>query len=271
KLPESLRLVIIGGEKALPERIAEWQQNAGPNVCLINTYGPTEATIVATTCNLDEAARSRTDFEDVPIGRPLDRVEAYVLDSCLQPSPIGVPGELYLGGKHLARGYLSRPDVTAERFIPHPFTHQAGARLYRTGDIVRYMSDRQLYFVGRADDQVKIRGHRIEPGEIEAALCQYELVRQAVVIATEDESGEKRLVAYVASEGALAAGQLRAHLKAHLRKYMLRGAFICLPQFPLTPSGKIDRRNLPAPEQGRLDLGNEYVAPKTETEEVLCG
>ena len=197
----SLRLVIIGGEKALPERLVTWQKYVGQQVRLVNTYGLTEATAVTTMGELSRAVETDTLGREVPIGRPIRNIQTYVLDSNLRLVPIGVVGELYIGGEGLARGYLNRPELTAERFIPHPFSQTPGARLYKTGDLVRYRADGNLEFGGRLDHQVKLRGYRIELGEIEAVLRQAEGVREAVVVVREDRPGDQRLVGYVVLAG----------------------------------------------------------------------
>jgi amino acid adenylation domain-containing protein len=272
-LPASLRLVIIGGEKALPERLRAWQKIVDGRARLVNTYGPTEATIVATMCELPgkASADGGASPRDVPIGRAVRNVRAYVLDNLLQPLPMGIPGELCLGGAGLARGYLNRPELTAEKFVPHPFSGAPGARLYRTGDLVRQLPDGQLEFLGRVDQQVKIRGYRIELGEVEAALVQYPPVREALVIAREDVAGERRLVAYVLAQPGTAptASEMRGFLKENLAEYMIPSAFVLLDEFPLSPSGKVDRRALPAPASSRPVSERAYIAPRTPTEEVL--
>ncbi|HEY0602195.1 MAG TPA: amino acid adenylation domain-containing protein [Herpetosiphonaceae bacterium] len=201
-LPLTLRVMIIGGERALPERLDQWRRWTGDRVRLLNTYGPTEATIVATAWDALHDPKDPVSLREVPIGRALGNVQTYVLGANLQPQPIGVPGELYIGGAGLARGYHERPDLTAERFIPNPFaaTSAPGSRLYTTGDRARYLADGSLEFLGRADDQVKIRGFRVEPGEIAAALRQHPQVRDAIVVAQRVGPGEQRLVAYVTEE-----------------------------------------------------------------------
>jgi amino acid adenylation domain-containing protein len=194
-LPDSLRLVIIGGERANRKHLTTWHQQVGQRVRLVNTYGPTETTIVATLCNLSVSTPT-----EVPIGKAIPQVQTYVLDPYLQLVPVGTPGELYIGGVGVARGYFNRPDLTAERFIPNPYSSKPGERLYQTGDLVRYLSDKNLEFLGRIDHQVKIRGFRIELGEIEALLNQHPGVREAVVVAHNDRSDHQRLIAYVVGQ-----------------------------------------------------------------------
>jgi amino acid adenylation domain-containing protein len=232
--------VLVGGE-AIDE--STWQALAtAKHIHVFNVYGPTECTVDATVCDLRKA-----DLKPV-IGRPIANTQLYLLDQYLQPVPLGVPGELYIGGDGLARGYLNRADLTSQRFIPNPF--KAGTRLYRTGDLVRYLPDGNIEYLGRTDDQVKIRGFRIELAEIEALLVQHSAVKESVVIAREDVPGDKRLVAYITQnqEQVLTAGELRSFLKTNLPDYMVPSAFVLLEALPLTPNGKIDRRGLPAPD-----------------------
>jgi acyl carrier protein len=235
---------------------------------LYNLYGPTEATIDATCALCDRAGSPHT----VTIGRPIANTQVYLLDPDLRPVPIDVPGELYIGGECLARGYLNRPELTAEKFITHSFDGEPARRLYRTGDLARYLSDGNIEFLGRIDDQVKIRGYRIELGEIESVLRQHPGVRQAVVVAREDVSGDKLLVAYlVAASQNSSVSELRGFLKAKLPEYMVPSAFMFLDVLPLTPNGKIDRKSLPAPDGHRNELEQAYVAPRSPTEEIVAG
>jgi acyl carrier protein len=196
----------------------------------------------------------------------------YLLGRNLQPVPIGVPGELHIGGAGLARGYFKRPELTAEKFIPDPFNNEPGARLYKTGDSARYLPDGTIDFVGRIDNQVKIRGYRIELGEIAAVLGQHSGLRQAVVVAREDSPGDKRLVAYtIAAPGsAPSANELRSFLQQKLPDYMVPSAFMFLESLPLTPNGKLDRKALPAPDQSRSDLDETFAAPQTSVEKILA-
>jgi amino acid adenylation domain-containing protein len=255
-LPE-LRTVVSAGEAVDAATVERWSAGRA----FVNAYGPTETTVCAT------SAACEADGRAPAIGRPLENVRVYVMDAAGQPAPAGVPGELYVGGVGVARGYLGRPGLTAERFVPDPFAVEGGARLYRTGDRVRWSARGELEFLGRVDQQVKIRGFRIEPGEIEGALRRSEGVADCVVVAREDVPGEKRLVAYVV--GGVEAGVLREHLLRELPEYMVPSAFVSLDALPLTPNGKLDRKALPAPE---LASGEEaYVAPRTPVEEMLAG
>jgi amino acid adenylation domain-containing protein len=270
KLAESLRLVIIGGEAALPDRLLMWQNYVGNQVRLLNAYGPTEATIGATICDLSKLTTDST-LKTVPIGRPLQNTQIYVLDQYLQPVPIGVPGELYVGGSGVARGYLNHPELTSERFVTVSFSKNGNncSRLYKTGDRVRYLPDGTLEFLDRIDCQVKIRGFRIELGEIEATLRQYSDVKEAIVLAW-GESSHKRLIAYIVPASSTTPAALRDFLQEKLPSYMVPSAFIILDSLPLTTSGKIDRRALPAPESIQQNLANTYVAPQTEIEQTIA-
>jgi amino acid adenylation domain-containing protein/non-ribosomal peptide synthase protein (TIGR01720 family) len=268
-LPECIRLVIIGGEQVNYKYVRQWQDYIGNVPQLINAYGPTEATVETTVYSLTNESR-----EKLPIGKPLPNVRVYVLDSHLQPVPIGVVGELYIGGVGIARGYLNRPELTAEKFIANPYSDH-GARLYRTGDLVRYLTDGNLEFLGRVDHQVKIRGFRIELGEIEAVLSQHRDLRETVVVVRQDDSDRKQLVAYIVPEDETVTTkdlnqQLRNYLSEHLPKYMLPSAFVRLPALPLTPSGKVDRQALPVPDQVALELEETWVAPQTILEKQLA-
>jgi acyl-coenzyme A synthetase/AMP-(fatty) acid ligase/acyl carrier protein len=270
KVPENLRLVIIGGEKAVPEHIRTWQRRVGKQVRLVNTYGPTEGTIVATMYDLSQPRTTNTPVETL-IGRPVRNVHAYILDTNLQPVPIGVPGELHLGGAGLARGYFNAPDITSQKFIPHPFSSDPQARLYKTGDLARYVQDGNIEFLGRVDHQVKIRGFRIELGEVESALSRHPAIRENVVVAREDEMGRKSLVAYFTVNPGVDASvsELRQFIKQNLPDYMMPASFVLLDQFPMTPNGKLDRKALPAPDQSRPELEDRYVAPRDEIEESV--
>jgi amino acid adenylation domain-containing protein len=264
ELPACVRLVILGGEKALPDRMALWRRRVAGSVRLLNTYGPTEATIVSTRRDLTGGP------DEAPIGRPIPGTFAHVLDRWGAPVPVGVPGELHVGGAGLARGYLRRPEITAERFVPDPFG-SAGARLYKTGDLVRWLPAGELEFLGRVDQQVKLRGFRVELGEIEAALRSHPAVRDAVVALRSGPGGDPRLVAYTVREGTAEGTDLRAFLRERLPEFMVPAAFMELPALPLTPSGKVDRRALPEPEAARPELAAAYEAPRTELERTIAG
>ncbi len=271
--PSCLRLMIIGGERASPNRLASWKEHGPAWVQLINTYGPTEATVVATAWKAAVSLKDVREMVEVPIGHSLPHVQSYVLGKGLQPVPIGMPGELFLGGTGLARGYLNRPELAKERFVLNPHSLDSAERLYRTGDRVRYRADGNLEFLGRFDQQVKIRGFRIELGEIECVLGLHPQVAQAVVVTRQDNGGDKRLVTYVVLKQGQAAtvNELRNFLKQKLPDYMVPSSFVFLDRLPLTPNGKVDRKALPAPDSERPDLGSSFVAPRTPTEKLLAG
>jgi thioester reductase-like protein/amino acid adenylation domain-containing protein len=316
RLPDTVRLMVVGSERIAPASFAAWRQQE-PHIRWLNAYGPTETTVTATLYEPPRPSEpSASSIAEVPIGRPIGNLQTYILDQRLQPVPIGVLGELYIGGVGLARGYLNQPGMTAERFVPNPFATlnakretlneqsvQRSAfsvqRLYRTGDLARYLADGAIEFLGRRDHQVKIRGYRIEVGEIEAALATHPAVREAVVLAREDMPGERRLVAYVVLNddrrgtiyrapttndepnpssfvlpGALCASdfvqELRDFLKARLPAYMIPAAFVPLDALPLTPNGKVDRRTLAARDVAQPDRTEQFVAPRSVTEELLA-
>jgi acyl carrier protein len=254
----------VGGEACSAATAARWSGGRR----FFNVYAPTEATIYATAMQCAEGLR-----QSPPLGRPISNMQVYLLDSYLQPVPVSVPGEIHIGGVGLARGYLNLPSLTAERFIPDPFGQTPGARLYKTGDMARYLKDGNIEFTGRNDFQVKVRGFRIELGEIESVLGGHPSVREAVVVARGNAPGEKRLVAYVVAHEGLqpSTSELRHYLKKRLPEYMLPASFVMLDAFPLTVTGKIDRNALPAPEQMRPEPAQNYVAPQTAVEEVLTG
>ncbi|KYC42732.1 non-ribosomal peptide synthetase [Scytonema hofmannii PCC 7110] len=302
-VPQSLRLVAVGGDAVLPETVTIWQQLVGDRITCLNVYGPTEASVTAIVHDLLHSKSEKTNT--VLIGRPIANTQAYILDRHLQPVPIGVIGELHIGGVRLARGYLNRPQLTDEKFLPNPFSDfglpildfglgnrnenlessQAtesknksnhpkskiqNPRLYKTGDLARYLPDGNIECFGRIDNQVKIRGFRIELGEIEAVLNQHPQVQTSCVIIREDTPGDKRLVAYVVSHKQIPTiSELRQFLANKLPLYMVPNTFVMLESLPLTPNRKVDRRALPAP-----DLHNEpkdnYVAPRTPNEEMLA-
>ncbi|HEX7243129.1 MAG TPA: amino acid adenylation domain-containing protein, partial [Longimicrobiaceae bacterium] len=261
-IPRSVRGFNLAGEALTPE-LAQALYGLGHVEAVRNLYGPTEDTTYSTWSVVPRGSDS------VRIGRPVAGSQSYVLDGELQPQPIGLPGELYLAGEGLARGYAGRSELTAERFLPNPFG-EPGSRMYRVMDRARWLPDGELEYLGRTDHQVKVRGFRIELGEIEVVLIRHPRVREAVVSVHESETGDRRLLAHVVPEGAAApsAAELRAHLRERLPEYMVPGAFVMLERLPLNTSGKIDRRALPAPEP---DAGGAYVAPRTATEEVLSG
>ncbi|OYE00557.1 non-ribosomal peptide synthetase [Nostoc sp. 'Peltigera membranacea cyanobiont' 232] len=273
-------LKILCGGEALPWDLVN--QLLARSASLWNLYGPTEATIWSSVCQLE------SHDSLISIGRPIDNTQIYILDQNLQPVPVGVPGELHIGGAGLARGYLNRPELTQEKFIPNPFVGGRGAeeqrgrgeteyqssnseRLYKTGDLARYLPDGNIEYLGRIDNQVKIRGFRIELGEIEAALSQHPHVQASCVIAHEDTPGDKRLVAYIVPQAqvTLTISELRSDLKKKLPDYMVPSAIVILESLPLTPNGKVDRRALPAAEPSS-ELLEKYVAPRSPIEEILA-
>ncbi|HMF57778.1 MAG TPA: amino acid adenylation domain-containing protein [Pyrinomonadaceae bacterium] len=263
---QSLQVVHVGAE-ACSSQLVNRHHELLPQSILFNEYGPTEATIWCSqyTCQTPATKTS------IPIGRPVSNAEIYLLDDRLQPVPVGIAGQLYVGGQGVARGYLNRPDLTAEMFIPHPFSQEPGARLYRTGDIARYLSDGNIVFLGRLDQQVKVHGYRIELGEIEAELRERSAVRQAVVVVREDAPGDRRLVAYLVTgeEQKPTAQGLRDHLRMKLPDYMIPASFVFLEELPLTRTGKLDLQALPSPDGTRPDLAEDYIAPRTRLEWLL--
>ncbi|HEX8150236.1 MAG TPA: amino acid adenylation domain-containing protein [Pyrinomonadaceae bacterium] len=265
----ALRYVVFGGEALEMRSLAPWFARRGDRrPRLVNMYGITETTVHVTYRPL-----TSEDAEGASvIGQPIPDLEIYVLDSRMEPVPLGVPGEMYVGGEGLARGYLNRPELTAERFVPHPYSKEPGARLYKTGDVARYTAAGELEYVGRADQQVKIRGHRIELGEVEAVLAQHPNVKEAVVLPSEGDAGERKLTAYLVCDAGLApaTSELRAHLKAKLPEYMIPAAFVTLDALPLTSHGKLDRRALRDYEPEGAGPGENFVAPRTPVEEALA-
>jgi natural product biosynthesis luciferase-like monooxygenase protein/amino acid adenylation domain-containing protein len=261
---QSLKMLLVGGE-ALPVSLAQKLTEMLP-ARVVNMYGPTETTIWSATHRLENESNT------VPIGRPIANTDIYILDSNLQSQPVGVPGELFIGGEGVARGYLNRPELTAERFIRHPFSPDFTARLYRTGDVARYRADGVIEFLGRTDNQVKIRGHRIELGEIESKLARHPTVREAVVVAREIAADDKRLFAYlIASNGHIAtATELRQFLTRDLPEHMVPSAFVELEKFPLTPNGKVDRKGLPNPETISGAREQAYAAPRSDSERTIA-
>ncbi|HEY2514272.1 MAG TPA: amino acid adenylation domain-containing protein, partial [Polyangiaceae bacterium] len=265
----SARALVVGGEALTAETFAGWQRASRDTEVIVNEYGPTE-TVVG--CCVYFAKRGEVFHGSVPIGRPIANTQLFVLDGRQRLLPIGLPGELYIGGAGVARGYLHRPELTAERFIDSPYSKEPGARLYRTGDLVRYRGDGVLEFLGRIDDQVKVRGHRVELGEIESALLTHPGVSQCAVSLRQDAPGDKRLVAYVVASpgGAPLVGALRDHLKTTLPDPMIPAVFVILDALPLTANGKIDRAALPAPEGLRPELQSAFAPPSNATEETLA-
>jgi non-ribosomal peptide synthetase component E (peptide arylation enzyme) len=267
----ALRLVIFGGEALDMPSLRPWFAGRGTQLPrLVNMYGITETTVHVTYQPV--TAEMAQDLASV-IGGPIPDLQVFLLDRYLQPVPIGLPGEMFIGGAGLARGYLNRPELTGERFVPNPFSIHGGERLYRSGDKARFREDGALEYLGRIDFQVKVRGYRIELGEIESALQQHRLVQKAVVLAHEDRSGEKRLVAYVVKKGShedLRSSDLRRHLEECLPAYMVPVAFMELAELPLTTNGKIDRKALPNP--GILDRASEavFIAPQNELEKAVA-
>jgi len=264
---ETLRVVHLGAENCPPQLVDRHYQ-LHPQSELLNEYGPTEATIWCT----QYPCRLPTSGRPIPVGRPVSNAEIYLLDERLEPVPVGVRGEMYVGGRGIARGYLNGSNLTAEKFIPHPFSSEPGARLYRTGDMARLDADGNIVFLGRQDQQVKLRGYRIELGEIEIKLGECEGVREAVVIIREDTPGHRRLVAYIVKDGELQppVAELRDHLKSRLPDYMIPAAFVFLDHLPLTRTEKLDRKALPSPDDARLAPGEELVAPHTNLERLLA-
>jgi amino acid adenylation domain-containing protein len=261
--------LLIGGEALSVAHVrAGVESLAGTQI--INGYGPTETTTFACSYRIS-GEREGEWSRRVPIGKPIANTEVYVLDEEMGVVPVGVIGELYIGGDGLARGYLHRAELTAERFVPHPYSQRGGARLYRSGDMVRYLGSGEIEFIGRRDEQVKIRGYRIELGEIEAVLKKHSAVSEAVVLASEEESGEKRLVAYVVGASEVEVGELRNYLKERLPQYMVPSGYVRMDEMPLTANGKVDRRALPAYELSRADASAKFVAPRTPIEETLVG
>ncbi|MDB5766296.1 MAG: Amino acid adenylation, partial [Collimonas fungivorans] len=263
-----LRHVIFGGEALEPATLVPWYaQNQGCATRLINMYGITETTVHVTYQPIEAADTVRGGVS--PIGVRIPDLSVYLLDTQGEPAPVGVPGELYIGGAGVARGYLNRPELTEQRFIPDPFSQEPDARLYKTGDLARWQADGSLVYLGRNDFQVKIRGFRIELGEIETQLASHPAIREAVVIAREDTPGDKRLVAYIVVNEEVDAETLRAHLSLNVPDYMVPAAYVTLDALPLTTNGKLDRKSLPAPDSDAYAVSG-YEAPQGETEIALA-
>jgi amino acid adenylation domain-containing protein len=278
------RWLVLGGEASSWELIQQVKER-GAGCRVLNHYGPTETTVGVLTYDTTSSNSTQDDGGlqaggMVPIGRPLSNGKVYVLDSELNPVGVGVSGEIYIGGAGVARGYLKREELTAEKFLANPYSAEPGGRMYRTGDLGRYLENGNVEFLGRKDHQVKIRGFRVELGEIETTLMEHSKVRESVVVAREDESGEKRLVAYVVPEQeseesnngsgrvGLQMSELRGYLLGKLPEYMVPTAYLQLEKIPLTPNGKIDRKSLPEPDKDIRE--QEYVGPRNATEETLC-
>ncbi|MEG4318292.1 MULTISPECIES: amino acid adenylation domain-containing protein [unclassified Microcoleus] len=258
----ALQRIICAGESCSSDVVKRWAFGRR----FFNAYGPTEATVWSSFAEIGY-------HQKPPIGRPIANTQLYILDENLQPVPVGIPGELYVGGAGVARGYLNRPELTAQRFIPHPFSEKAGERIYKTGDLARYLPDRNIEFLARTDAQVKIRGYRIELGEIEALLVEHPAVKATAVVAEADVSGNQRLVAYVVSDRdrALNPLEMRNFLKQKLPDYMIPHAFVAIAFLPLTPNGKIDRLRLKTPENLTSNATDKScIAPRTPTESTLA-
>ena len=266
KLDGQTNCFVIGGEALSAATIDLWRKHA-TSTRLINEYGPTE-TVVG--CCTYEIRSTEYSGDDVPIGRPIANTQVYILDQHMQPVPIGVCGEIYIGGVGVARGYLNRADLTEQRFVPNPFSEDPRARLYKTGDLGRYLGDGNIVFLGRIDHQVKIRGYRIELGEIESAMAKHSLVQQVAVVARADNGSDKRLVAYVVTKGVEpSSSELRLYLGEKLPEYMTPSVFVFMESLPLTANGKIDRAALPIPEVLQDGSKKQFVAPRTDTEHTL--
>ncbi|HEU5374785.1 MAG TPA: amino acid adenylation domain-containing protein, partial [Ktedonobacteraceae bacterium] len=275
KVPSVLRAIILGGEKTLPEHTAKWQAITANRVQLINTYAPTEATVTSTIFRPDPAMKITTNF--VSLGTPITNTQLYVLDQHLNLVARGIPGELYIGGAGLVRGYLNRPELTAERFVPNPFATKPGDRLYRTGDLVRYVSDTMLEFLGRTDLQAKLHGFRIELSEIEIVLEQHPSVRDIALRVYRPEPEKAQLIAYIVErqhaeggEERLEASHLQRYLREQLPEYMIPGQFIFLEEIPLTVNGKVDYSRLPLPTVSLSRSLQPSILPESESEQIIA-
>jgi amino acid adenylation domain-containing protein/non-ribosomal peptide synthase protein (TIGR01720 family) len=262
--------LILGGEP-LSKNLVEILRQYEGDCKIINHYGPSETTVGISTYSVN-TEQNWNKVNTVPIGRPLANTQVYILDNYLQPLPIGVSGEIYIGGNNLARGYLNHPELTSEKFIPNPFSNKPGSRLYKTGDLGRYLPDGNIEFLGRVDHQVKIHGFRIELSEIESVLRQHLGIRENTVLVREDKTGNKRLVAYFVAnqESSFSISDLRNFLKKKLPEYMIPSAFVQLKVLPLTPNGKIDRQALPEPDNIKPELAGKFVAPRNPIEETIA-
>lgn len=277
--PASLRLAAIGGEKGLPEGFTFAQQQVGKAVRLLNVCGPTETTVTNTAYDFSPESEHTQTACSVPLGRPIANNQLYILDAHLRPVPIGATGEIYISGDTLARGYLRQPSLTAVKFIPNPFSRRPGMRMYRSGDLGRYLADGNIEFVARIDDQVKVRGFRIELSEIEAVLAQHPGVKESVAIVLEDSDTGKRIVAYVVPNkedpaaggaGEISTRTLRAYLSGAFPDYMIPSVFVLMDKLPLTRNGKVNRRALPAPDLTVAEPDEQFVAPEPGVETLLA-
>ncbi len=272
-LPSSVRLVLLNAAEPAPDRYALWRRLGGDAVRWINTYGPTEITVTATLYEPITQEQKEKQWPRMPIGRPLANCSLYVLDAKMKPVSVGVPGRLFIGGGGVTRGYLERPSLTAERFLPNPFSQVSGERLYDTGDLVRYLPDGNLEFLGRVDHQVKVRGFRVEPGEIETVLAQHPALQEGVVQVWADANGNNQLAAYVVfgPNQTVPVTELRQFLNEKLPAYMVPAAFEAMPALPRLPNGKVDRDGLPKPALAETSEKPAYAAPRSDLEEVLAG
>lgn len=259
----TLKVIMVAGE-ACPPGLVQEHFHTLPDAKLYNEYGPTEGTVWCIAHRIRE-----TDRQTVPIGKPISNTQIYLLNRALQPVPVGIAGELYISGAGLAQGYYHRPELTAERFLPHPFSETPGAKIYRTGDLARYTTDGTIEFLGRADHQIKIRGHRVEPDEIASVLMEHEAVTEAVVVVHRKENGPISLIAYVTGSSGANTDELRTYVRAKLPDYMVPAAIIQLETFPRLPNGKINRNALPAPEADHFSQTSAFVAPSTPLEQQL--
>jgi amino acid adenylation domain-containing protein len=267
-----LKLAISGGDTMLPEAVRVWQNGPLGAARLINAYGPTEAVITATFFEVPAQFCDDSSYDTVPIGRAVAHRSLYILDDGRRLVPAGIAGELHIGGPLLARGYLNQPELTAQKFVPDPFSQTPGARLYRTGDLARRLANGNIEFLGRIDQQVKIRGYRVEPGEVEAALSSHPAVREVAVLAQPATDGEKELVAYISipDRHQPATGEWRDYLKERLPEYMVPAAFVMLDELPLTPNGKVDRHALAAVKPASQSIDDDYVGPSNEIEACVA-
>ncbi|HHJ51964.1 MAG TPA: amino acid adenylation domain-containing protein, partial [Caldithrix abyssi] len=269
--PPTLRLMMAGGEQPSIQKFHRAAELSGQKITFVNLYGPTETTIASTYYKTELSKDKTFEYDVIPIGHPLSNDRVYILDQELNPVPRGVVGEIYIAGVGVTRGYLNRPELTAERFIPDPYSPQPGGRMYRTGDLGRFNSQGDIIFAGRSDFQVKIRGFRIELGEIESALTKHPGVKDALVMARKQDHSTQ-LVAYVIpkKDAQLTVSELRTFLGQSLPDYMVPAYFVSLERFPITPTGKLDRKRLPEPEISRAGLDEEFIAPRNEKEQIIA-